>query len=137
MTTTIPAQATDLSVTHTATQADATLLMQILNGPIALRATDGLTLLLGYATAPSYAAFTADHPRGSQGYQDVQAILMLNETIGTFVKQGLLDRGLVYDMFWVSGIWDRCKAIALHYREQSGVAAMYENFEALAAGQTG
>ena len=62
---------------------------------------------------------------------------MLNETIGTFVKQGLLDGGLVYDLFWIKGGWQCCRAIALYDREKSGVPALYENFETLAQGQTG
>ena len=135
MTTTIAAQASDLSITYTATQADATLMMAILNGPLAARATDGLSLLWAYEGSPTYAQLIADHPKGSEGYKAINAVLMLNETIGTFVKQGLLDRGLVYDLFWIKGGWDRCRALALHFREESGVAAMYENFEALAAGQ--
>ena len=59
----------------------------------------------------------------------------MSETVATFVKQGLLDKGLVYDLLWVSGAWQRCKAIALHERERSGSAEMYANFERLAAGQ--
>jgi hypothetical protein len=65
----------------------------------------------------------------------VQAILMFNETIGTLVKNDLLDRELVYDWLWVSGTWDRVGPAALRAREKAGVAALYENFEALASGQ--
>ena len=124
------------SVKFTATQADASLMMQILNGPLAASATNGLSVLWSYDEPPTREQLLADHPKGSQGYKDVTAVLMLNETIGTFVKQGLLDRGLVYDLFWIQGAWQRCRAIALYDREKSGVPALYENFEALAQGQT-
>ena len=33
---------------------------------------------------------------------------------------------------WVQGAWDRCKSLALHYREKAGEPRIYENFEALA-----
>jgi hypothetical protein len=67
--------------------------------------------------------------------QDVQAILVFNETVGTLVKNGLLDRDLVLDWLWVSGMWERVGPAALRARERAGVAALYENFEALAQAQ--
>ena len=65
----------------------------------------------------------------------VQSILMFNETIGTLVKNGLLDRALVYDWLWVSGSWDRVGPAAIRAREKAGVPQLFENFEALAVGQ--
>jgi hypothetical protein len=65
----------------------------------------------------------------------VQSVILFNETVGTLVKNGLLDRDLVYDWLWVAGAWDRVGPAALRAREQSGVDALFENFEALAAGQ--
>ncbi|MFL5894455.1 MAG: hypothetical protein ACJ76Z_05010 [Thermoleophilaceae bacterium] len=67
---------------------------------------------------------------------DVQTILFFNETIGTLVKNNLLDRDLVYDWLWVSGSWDRVGPAALRAREAAGVPALFENFEALAKGQS-
>ncbi|MCU1600844.1 MAG: hypothetical protein JWO22_1553 [Frankiales bacterium] len=134
MTTTIPQQ--DLSITYTSTKQDAQLILSVLNGPMATRAFDGMDILFGYDTAPTFEQFDADHPHGSEGARAVSALLGINETIGTFVKQGLLDRGLVYDMFWIAGIWERCAPIATHYRAKTGVPEMYENFEALAQGQS-
>jgi hypothetical protein len=37
----------------------------------------------------------------------VQAVLFCNETVGTLVKNDLLDRELVYGWLWVSGSWER------------------------------
>lgn len=125
----------DLSVSTRATQADAQLLVSLMNGPLAMRAFDGSDLLWGYDEPPSFAQFDAVHPHGSDGARAVSALLGLYETLGTFVKQGLLDRDLVYDLYWVAGIWERARAIAVHYREQAGVPELYENFEALALGQ--
>jgi hypothetical protein len=65
----------------------------------------------------------------------VQAHLFFNETVGTLVKNGLLDRELVYDWLWVSGSWDRVGPAAKRAREKAGLAQLYENYEALATGQ--
>jgi hypothetical protein len=65
----------------------------------------------------------------------IGAILMFNETVGTMVKNGLLNRDLVYDWLWIAGSWDRVGPAAKRAREKVGVAQLFENFEALAAGQ--
>jgi Domain of unknown function (DUF4760) len=65
----------------------------------------------------------------------VQALLTFYETIGTFVKNGLLDRDLVYDWIWAAGVWDRVAPAVARARERTGVPQLFENFEALAAGQ--
>jgi len=66
--------------------------------------------------------------------QDVQIVLGFNETVGTLVKNGLLDRDLMVDWLWVAGAWDRVGPAAKRAREKTGVANLYENFEALAVG---
>jgi hypothetical protein len=65
----------------------------------------------------------------------VQTILLFNETVGTLVKNGLFDRDLVYDWLWIAGSWQRVAPAALRAREKAGVPQLFENFEALAAGQ--
>jgi hypothetical protein len=65
----------------------------------------------------------------------VRIVLGFNETVGTLVKNDLLNRELVYDWLWVAGTWERVGPAALRAREAAGVAVLYENFEALAAGQ--
>ena len=62
---------------------------------------------------------------------------MLNyyETIGTLVKNGLIDRDLVYDWLSVEGSWARVGPAAKRARHEVGDPELYENFEALAAGQ--
>jgi hypothetical protein len=65
----------------------------------------------------------------------VRTVLGWNETVATLVKNELLDRDLVYDWLWVAGTWDRVGPAAKRARERTGVAYLYENFEALAEGQ--
>ena len=67
--------------------------------------------------------------------EPIAALLAFFETIGTLVKQGLLDRALVYDWVWAAGMWDRVGPAAKRQREKLGLPALYENFEALAEGQ--
>lgn len=66
---------------------------------------------------------------------EVRIVLGFNETVATLVKNDLLDRDLVYDWLWVAGSWERVGPAALRARERAGVPILYENFEALAAGQ--
>lgn len=135
MTTTNRTKAPELTVQRTATDADAALIVQLMNGRLAERASDGMDVLWAYGSPPTFKQFDSNHPLGSPGAKSVNAVLKLYELIGTLVKQGLLDRALVYDLLWVKGAWERCEAIALHQREKAGDPAIYENFEALAAGQ--
>ena len=67
---------------------------------------------------------------------EVQTVLVWHETIGTLVKNHLLDRELIYDWLWVSGSWNRVGPAALAAREKAGVPELFENFEELAKGQS-
>jgi hypothetical protein len=62
----------------------------------------------------------------------VRKMLQFGEVIGTLVKQGVLDRGLVLDLWWVKGAWARVQPTAQRERTRLGEARLYENFEALA-----
>jgi hypothetical protein len=81
--------------------------------------------------------FADDFDPGAAELSDpsVRIVLGWNETVATLVKNDLLSRDLVYDWLWVAGTWDRVGPAALRARESAGVAVLYENFEALAAGQ--
>jgi hypothetical protein len=92
--------------------------------------------MIGFAEA-SREVFADEFDADAAEAQDphVQAILVFNETVGTLVKNDLLDRELVYDWLWVAGLWERVGPAALRARQKAGVAQLYENFEALAGGQ--
>jgi hypothetical protein len=66
----------------------------------------------------------------------VQTILVFHETVGTLVKNNLMDRELVLDWLWVAGAWDRVARAALEARAAAGVPQLWENFEALAQSQS-
>jgi hypothetical protein len=65
----------------------------------------------------------------------VRTVLAFIETVATLVKNDLLNRDLVYDWLWVAGIWARVGPAAKRARAKAGVDYLYENVEALAAGQ--
>lgn len=105
--------------------------------------TEQATLMVQLATwgsaigADSGAIWADDFDPETANVTDpaVRPILNFNETVGTLVKHGLLDRELVYDWLWVAGVWERVGPAALRAREKAGVPQLFENFEALAAGQ--
>jgi hypothetical protein len=109
------------------TREDALLMVEL--------AKWGAMIGLAEATTKVYAD---DFDRDAADSRDeaVQTLLIFNETIGTLVKNDLLDRTLVYDWLWVRGAWDRVGPAAKRSREETGVPQMYENFEALAEGQS-
>jgi hypothetical protein len=62
----------------------------------------------------------------------IAKLLDFYETVGTLTKHSLLETDLVLDWLWVSGIWEKVAPAARRVREQTGVAELYANFEALA-----
>jgi len=63
---------------------------------------------------------------------NVRTVLTFGESVATLVKQGVLDRGLVLDMWWIEGLWTRVGGAAHKARTQLHEPRLYENFEALA-----
>ncbi len=108
-----------------ATREDAALFMQILQWHSDAGGMEASIAMM----SPD---FNAEAARVAD--REVFVMLMTGETIGTFVKQGVLDKGLVYDL-WAPGLmWDRVGPAALRQRAEFGVPALWENFEALANG---
>jgi len=108
-----------------ATREDATLLVQILQW--------GSSIGIGDALAHVHAD-DFDPAAVDIRHQEVRTVLSFYEVVGTFVKQGLLDRDLVQDMWALDRTWQLVGPAALKTREQSGEPRMFENFEALVKG---
>jgi hypothetical protein len=108
-----------------ATYDDANLIVQLIRW--------GTELGLDEA-AQAVFADTFDPVTASVGDAAVRKLLQFGEVVGTLVKQGVLDRGLVLDMWWVEGMWQRLRVAALAERERLGEPRLYENIEALTAG---
>jgi hypothetical protein len=109
------------------TREDATMIVEL--------AKWGAMIGLADASRKIYADdFDAEgaHPLDAE----IQTVLVWHETIGTLVKNHLLDRDLVYDWLWVAGAWARVGPAALKAREHAGVPELFQNFEELAKGQS-
>ncbi|MGN6472791.1 MAG: DUF4760 domain-containing protein [Mycobacteriales bacterium] len=108
-----------------ATREDATLMVQLLS----------LGAQMGFQEAMSHVMRDEFNPEQA-GLDNtyVLTVLGMGETIGTFVKQGVLDRDLVTDLLWIDGMWAKVGPPALRAREHMGEKRLYENFEALAKG---
>lgn len=108
-----------------ATREDAALVVQLLQWG----AMEGLGDALAEVFSDRFNPDSAKHEDPA-----VRKVLYFGETVGTFVKQGLLDRGLVEDLWAIEYSWRRVGPAALRLREQVHEPRMYENFEALATG---
>jgi hypothetical protein len=106
-----------------ATYDDANLVMQIVRWSTELGLPEALLGLLSDQFDPETAS-TAD--------LSVQKVLNFGEVVGTLVNQGVLDRGLVMDMWWIEGLWARVGPVARRQRAHLGEPRLWENFEKLA-----
>jgi len=106
-----------------ATNEDAVLVVQIVRWGTEMQLDEAVTELFADGFDPQSAS--VDTPA-------VRKILSFGETVGTLVKQGLLNRDLVLDLWWVEGIWARVGPAAMRQREKFGEPRLYENIEALA-----
>ncbi|MGD0197926.1 MAG: hypothetical protein ABSC56_08485 [Solirubrobacteraceae bacterium] len=102
---------------------DAQLLVQLAQWGTSLGVGDAMPAILDEDFAPELADAINDTP--------VRTMLTYLETIGTLVKNGLLDRELVRDWIWVDGVWARVGPAAKQARARFGEPRLYENFEAL------
>lgn len=129
----------ELTVTTSGpTAAHAQLMVSLAQLGTAMQVERGQALLWTHRKEGGLTAekFEVTYPVGEPDSIAILNVLRWHETVGTLVKQGLLDRGLVLDWLWVAGVWEQCRAIALSHRAETGSDAMWENFEALAASQT-
>ena len=108
-----------------ATYDDANLVMQIVRWGTEMGLTDAVLAVLADDFDPETAS--TDDP-------SVQKVLNFGEVVGTFVNQGVLDRGLVSDMWWMEGLWSRVGPAARRQREHLGEPRLSENFEKLGGG---
>jgi hypothetical protein len=133
MTITIPAQADDLRIVGGPTIADAQLLVAMQHVDAINGAHDGWRLLQSFDTPPTLAQMRKRYAAGSEENGRIMAFLGSCEMLGTFVKQGLLNAGLVHDLFWVAGAWRISEKVCKGMRKESGEPRLYENFELLAS----
>jgi len=108
-----------------ATYDDAALIVQLVRWGTELGLDEAMSAIM--AEGFDAEAATADDP-------PVRAFLSFGETVSTLVKQDILNKELVLDLWWVEGLWSRVGPAAKKLRERLGEPTLFENFEALASG---
>jgi hypothetical protein len=108
-----------------ATKEDAQLLVQLAQWGATMGMNEAGAALFDDAFDPASASTQDRH---------VRVVLNFGETIGTLVKNNLLDRELILDWIWASGLWQRVAPAVQRDREKYGEPRLGENFEALASG---
>lgn len=139
MTATIPAQTETTTATDEIqiiqsppTREDAQLLIQLNIMAAMTGAFRGLDLLEAFEKPPTLTQALKRYPRGSEEQGQISAFIGLCETVGTFVRQGVLNEALVNDLYAIEYGWTLVEKIAKALRKQAGDARMYENAEWLA-----
>jgi hypothetical protein len=110
-----------------ATYDDAALVVQLARWGTELGVDDA---------AHAIFADTFDPATSSVDDPSVRKLLSFGEVVGTLVKQGVLNRELVLDLWWVTGVWKQVAPAAKRERDRLGEERLYENIEALAEGAT-
>ncbi len=105
-----------------ATYNDANLVMQIVRWGTEMGLADAVLAVF---------ADDFDPETASTNDPSVQKVLNFGEVVGTLVNQGVLDRDLVTDMWWMEGLWSRVGPAARGQRERLGEPRLSENFEKL------
>jgi hypothetical protein len=106
-----------------ASREDAALMIQLMRWGTEMGLDESLRVIFG----PNF-----DPENASMEDPAVEKVLSFGETVGAFVKHGLLDKDLLGDIFWIDGMWSKVEHHALAAREHEGEPSLYENFEALA-----
>jgi hypothetical protein len=107
-----------------ATYEDANLLIQTMRWGTEMGLDDAMAEIFSDGFDPETAPMDN---------RSVRIVLSFGETVGALVKNDVLNRDLLLDIFWAEGIWPRVSRHALAVREQAGDARLYEHFEALVA----
>lgn len=114
------------------TVEDAQLILQqqivmAMNG-----ANRGYDLLWTFETPPTLGQLRKRHPRGSAEHEQVMAFLVACETTATFVRQGILNEGLVDDLYDIGAAYGQIEKLTKGLRRESGQPRIGENTEWLA-----
>src|SRR5579884_2003198 len=114
------------------TYQDASLVVRLAQWHTSCDLPAALSWLWSDGFLPDYAAFTQQHPAGSEGDRKATLICEYFETVGVLHKHGLVNEELLFDWLEVAPVWDRIKGYVLGRRGRTGGKPLWANFEALA-----
>jgi hypothetical protein len=115
------------------THEDAELVVQLARLNVELGCPDASQFVWSDAFIPDYDEFKRTFPRGSKEFGYVNRLAGFLETVGTLVKNGLLNEELVLDWLAVHMIWNRLEPLLSGIREEADEPRLWENFQMLAA----
>ena len=114
------------------TYRDAQLMIQVAQWWSTAGVNKAMNWIWSDEFIPEFDAFIEKYPTGSKGFARASLACSAMETLGTLYKHDLFSGELLFDWLAVSMPWNRLKGFALGMREMTGMARLYENFEALA-----
>ena len=117
------------------TRDDAHLMLELATWYTASGVGEAANWVRSNEYVSDFTTFDSRYRDGSEGRLRVNTYLGFHETVATLWKNGLVNEELLFDWLWVTGPWDRVKDVAVGMREKMGVAALWENFEAMAERQ--
>ena len=117
------------------THEDAVLVVQLAQWSSTAGLVEAVDWIFSDDFVSEHEQFVINFPPTSERYRQVHTTLNYFETVGTLHKHGLINEQLLFDWLAVEAVWDRVKGLAIGDREQYGIPALWENFEAMAKAQ--
>ena len=117
------------------TREDAALIVQLAQWSSSAGLVEAIDWIFSDDFVSDHRAFVTNFPPTSERYRQVHTALNFFETVATLHKHGLINEDLLFDWLAVEAVWDRIKGLAIGDREQYGIPALWENFEAMAKAQ--
>ncbi len=115
------------------THEDAQLLVQLARLNVASGCPEAGDFMWSDAFISDYDEFKAKFPIGSKEFGYIRTLAGFYETVGTLVKNELINEDLVLDWLAVHMVWNRLEGLLTGMRDEAGEPRLWENFQALAA----
>jgi hypothetical protein len=108
-------------------RTDAGMLLQVMQIYVSIEAARGFLASLPDGLAK--ADFEAEHPRGSEGWNQWYTMMVFWETIGGLLRHGLLSEELAFDTILDAPPWPKVEQIARDMRAEREDPRELENLE--------
>jgi hypothetical protein len=115
------------------THEDAQLLLQLARLNAESGCPEAGNFIWSDAFVSDYDEFKRKFPTGSKEHGYIRTLAAFYETVGTLVKNELLNEDLVLDWLAVHLVWSRLEGLLIGMRDEAGEPRLWENFQALAA----
>jgi hypothetical protein len=114
------------------THEDGQLLVQLARLNAQSGCSEASNFIWSDAFVSDYDEFKRKFPKGSREFGYIGTLAGFYETVGTLVKNELLNEDLVHDWLAVHMVWQRLEGVLIGMRDEAGEPRLWENFQALA-----